>query len=242
MCLLAVKYKTRKNSTNSQLRGRRITQSGGRAQAVGGADRHAVGESRVSPPSDLPSYNQAMKGGSGAAGGSLEVSVRGRSKSASVGTSLPTYTARTPSTGASGKTSSSGLGSSEPSASTTSKATSEASSQLAHSDNALKTISDSNETPVQSSAEGGEGSVSVELVISDPGLIRATENVARAEEQIRSSQQQELALDGNSVTVTATVDSDRKADSNQDEQDGCKTPDNVFNGDINAKDNGNGDS
>ena len=207
MCLLAVKYKTRKNSTNSQLRGRRITQSGGRAQAVGGADH-----------------------------------VSGRLNSSSVGTSLPTYTARTPSTGASGKTSSSGLGSSEPSASTTSKATSEASSQHAHSDNALKTISDSNETPVQSSAEGGEGSVSVELVISDPGLIRATENVARAEEQIRSSQQQELALDGNSVTVTATVDSDRKADSNQDEQDGCKTPDNVFNGDINAKDNGNGDS
>jgi len=202
-----VKYKTRKNSTTAQLRGRRIAATVGRVATV---DRHAVADSRSTPLVELPTYNQAMRVESGA---------RARSKSAVVANSLPTYKHRlavaTNSDSGSGQTtSSSKVGSTESSLATTvSKATSDESRNTVETGGSAKARETNAPTATKSLGTIEQEPSSSEGVSSDPTIARAEQNVARAEEQIRTSQNQNDTIGNTSPAMVhaAVADSGERS-------------------------------
>ena len=194
-----VKYKTRKNSASAQMRGRRLV-SIGRTPIAATSDRHAIADPRTSPQLELPTYNQAMKG-TGAAG--LQPSdsgARRRAQSASVATSLPVYSNRIPSTsGASGVSTSSGKSTELSSMTTTTD--SGATSDESRKPSERKGEGTGNPQVMSPSGTSETGHSSAPMMPS-VSIIRAEQNMARAEEQIRSSQNSTTITDDSSDTCT----------------------------------------
>ena len=221
-----MKYKTRKNSTNAQLRGRRLAATAGRA-ATG--DRHGAAESRTSPLTELPTYNQAMKGSG------LEPGVRVRSKSAIVpnSSSVPVHKHRVAvatfsETGQA--TSSGGVRSTETSLATSvSKATSDESRNTGEAGGIPEAQETSAPTlTMESLGTSEQEPSSSEGVSSDPTIARAKQNVARADEQIRTSQNQSKAVGNTSPVVVQAVAADsRKIGEDLTEADGPKESENI---------------